>query len=83
MEYELGELIENAKKLQINETSSIDNNFFDFQNLVSDRKPLNEIITSKVYEGGIGEYTRFNCLSKVIGYWLRDATMKDLLHMRK
>jgi len=33
--------------------------------------PINQILTGKVYAGGVGKQTRFCILSKVIGYWIR------------
>lgn len=33
--------------------------------------PIEKVLTNKVYQGGNGEQTRFNHLSRVIGYWLR------------
>ena len=68
LEYELEELIENAKKLLANDVLNLNNNLFDFNNAASN---INSTLVNKVYEGGIGEHTRFSALSKVVGYWLR------------
>ncbi|WP_342269454.1 AAA family ATPase [Rickettsia endosymbiont of Orchestes rusci] len=79
MEYTLEELVEGVKKL-------IDVNTLDLQNFTKNllnindialpnfnnsALALNDILTNKVYEGGSGEASRFNRLSRIIGYWLR------------
>ncbi len=65
VEYDLAELITNAEKLPKN---IISDNQQDFSNKTV---TIEELLISKVYEGGEGEQTRFNHLSRVIGYWLR------------
>lgn len=71
VEYELEELIENAKKLPASAAIHLNSDIFNVNNAVSGIRAISRTLVNKVYEGGIGENTRFNCLSKVIGYWLR------------
>lgn len=46
------------------------NNPLDFNTDISQMLPIEQVLTAKVYEGGEGEHTRFNHISRVTGYWL-------------
>lgn len=46
-------------------------NVLDFNGLY--RPPIESVMTTKVYEGGINGVTRFESLSRIIGYWLRQT----------
>jgi RecA-family ATPase len=64
----LAELAESVEVL----ANQVDNNLSNDNQLNTlSALPINQILTSKIYEGGCGEQTRFNHLSKVIGYWIR------------
>lgn len=79
MEYTLEELVEGVKRLIGVNTLDLQNftknllniNDIALPNFNNSALALNDILTSKVYEGGKGEQTRFNCLSRVIGHWLK------------
>nr|WP_253307808.1 AAA family ATPase [Rickettsia endosymbiont of Ceutorhynchus assimilis] len=79
MEYTFEELVEGVKKLigvntldLRNFTKNLPNiNDIALPNFNNSALAINDILTSKVYEGGNGEQTRFNCLSRVIGHWLK------------
>ncbi|WP_342257123.1 AAA family ATPase [Rickettsia endosymbiont of Aspidapion aeneum] len=71
MEYTLEELVEGIKKLIGVNTLDLQNFTKNLPNINNISLPLNNILTSKVYEGGSGEASRFNRLSRIIGYWLR------------
>lgn len=68
VEYTLAELAESVEAL----ANQVDNNLSNDNQLnASSALPINQILINKIYEGGYGEQTRFNHLSKVIGYWIR------------
>ncbi|WP_342270118.1 AAA family ATPase [Rickettsia endosymbiont of Orchestes rusci] len=71
IEYTLEELVEGVKKLIGVNTLDLQNFTKNLPNINNISLPLNNILTSKVYEGGSGEASRFNRLSRIIGYWLR------------
>ncbi|WP_342270487.1 hypothetical protein [Rickettsia endosymbiont of Orchestes rusci] len=71
MEYTLEELVGGVKKLIGVNTLDLQNFTKNLPNINNISLPLNNILTSKVYEGGSGEASRFNRLSRIIGYWLR------------
>ncbi|WP_341793304.1 AAA family ATPase [Rickettsia endosymbiont of Ceutorhynchus obstrictus] len=71
MEYTLEELVEGIKKLIGVNTLDLQNFTKNLPNINNISLPLNNILTSKVYEGGSVEASRFNRLSRIIGYWLR------------
>ena len=66
-EYNLDDLIEAAEFLPKPNNTPNTNSFLDF----NDKPSIESILTTKVREGGKDEYTRFESLSSVIGYWLR------------
>ncbi|WP_341792984.1 AAA family ATPase [Rickettsia endosymbiont of Ceutorhynchus obstrictus] len=71
IEYTLEELVEGVKKLIGVNTLDLQNFTKNLPNINNTSLPFNNILTSKVYEGGSGEASRFNRLSRIIGYWLR------------
>jgi len=69
VEYELEELIKT-----VNHLSTLDNSISASGTttaLNSNCLSINQLLISKVYEGGSGEQTRFNHIRRVIGYWLQ------------
>ncbi|WP_375331657.1 AAA family ATPase [Candidatus Tisiphia endosymbiont of Temnostethus pusillus] len=68
VEYEIEELITRASYLPTLNNNIAVNALKPSNN---NTLPFNSLLTNKVHEGGNGEHTRFNHLSRVIGYWLR------------
>jgi hypothetical protein len=72
MEYDLQELVERLSYLPPipnDKTSSDDLKIAIHTDAVI--PPLNEIMTSKIHEGGNAECSRFANLQRITGYWLR------------
>lgn len=69
IEYEIEELMTRASYLPPTLNNNVAVDALKPQN--NNTLPFDSLLTNKVYEGGNGECTRFNHLSRVIGYWLR------------
>jgi RecA-family ATPase len=68
MEYELEELIE---RISYHPTLNGQTASNSIKTLNNEALPFNDLLTTKVYEGGNDETGRFANLQRVIGYWLR------------
>jgi hypothetical protein len=67
MEYNLQELVESLGYLSKSNDKSSSNDVI----ILDDKLSLDEVMTSKIHEGGNGESSRFANLQRITGYWLR------------
>jgi hypothetical protein len=67
MEYNLQELVESLSYLSTSNDKSSPNDVI----ILDDKLSLDEVMTSKIHEGGNGESSRFANLQRITGYWLR------------
>lgn len=68
-DYDLGELIEAIIAMPPLQGEAADN--LDFNDARGPRGAVTELFARKVREGGVDGETRFDALSRVIGYWIR------------
>ena len=68
-EYELAELAEAVLAMPPLEQAG--GSEFDFNDASAGRGPMDEVFRQAVREGGVDGVTRFDALSRVIGYWIR------------
>jgi len=68
-DYDLGELVEAIVAMPPLEGAAVDE--LDFNGAAEMRASVTELFARKIREGGIDGETRFDALSRVIGYWIR------------
>ncbi len=68
-DYDLGELIEAIMAMPPLEGAAIDE--LDFNGACETRGAVTELFARTIREGGVDGETRFDALSRVIGYWIR------------
>lgn len=68
-DYDLGELIEAIVAMPPLEGAAVDE--LDFNGATEARRAVTELFARKIREGGVDGETRFDALSRVIGYWIR------------
>ena len=68
-DYDLGELIEAIVAMPPLEGAAVDE--LDFNGAREARGAVTELFARKIREGGVDGETRFDALSRVIGYWIR------------
>lgn len=69
IDYDLGELTEAVFAMPPMEGAGED--ALDFNRAESEKSPVPELFARPVREGGVDGTTRFDALSRVIGYWIR------------